>query len=298
MKERRNKRGFSVMNLVTGIVLVFHALILIILLTWALSTAFKSKANFRDNNFGFPDFNFYNIVTAIESFTTSELKETATGIQRVTTRLFPEIISYTLLYTVGGAFFAALVPCVMGYMVAKFNNVVSKFLYGLVIITMIIPIVGNQPSMIKVLDGLNLFDTIYGTWIMRAHFLNMYFLVFLATFKSLPTSYMEAAYIDGASEWRVMLRIMMPLVKTIFFTVMLLVFVELWNDYGTPLIYMQSYPTMAYRVYILTVNVGTETANMPFKMAACALLIIPTTTIFIVFKDKLMGNLSMGGIKG
>ena len=45
-------------------------------------------------------------------------------------------------------------------------------------------------------------------------------------------------------------------------------------------------------------SVGTETANMPFKMAACALLIIPTTTIFIVFKDKLMGNLSMGGIKG
>ena len=198
----------------------------------------------------------------------------------------------------GGAFVSALVPCFVAYVVAKFKNFVSKILYTIVIVTMIVPIIGNQPAMIKVMMTLNIYDTIFGAWILRANFLGMYFLIFVSAFKALSDNYMEAAYIDGASEWRVLLTIMFPLVKTIFFTVMLIQFVDCWNDYGIPLLYIPSHPTIAYGVYRMSNTVVTGLSSPPMKMAACAIMVIPTVTLFIIFKDKLMGNLSMGGIKG
>ena len=73
---------------------------------------------------------------------------------------------------------------------------------------------------------------------------------------------------------------------------------ELWNDYSVPLMYIPSHPTIAYGVYEMTVTTETGQSHMTFKMACCAIMVIPTTVLFIAFKDKLMGNLSMGGIKG
>ena len=77
---------------------------------------------------------------------------------------------------------------------------------------MIIPIVGNLPATIKMLNSLNLYGKIYSAYIMKGNFVNMWFLVFYAAFKSVPNDYMEAAYIDGASEFMVMTRVILPIV--------------------------------------------------------------------------------------
>jgi ABC-type glycerol-3-phosphate transport system permease component len=109
---------------------------------------------------------------------------------------------------------------------------------------------------------------------------------------------MEAAYIDGASEWKVLLSIMLPLVKTIFLSIMIIHFVDIWNDYQTVLLYLPSHPTIALSVYRRATSVQALSAGTEIKMASCLIMVIPTITIFAIFKDRLMGNLSMGGIKG
>ena len=291
---RKVKKEFNIFNLLVGLLLLAHALVLLILLAFLFSTSLKSQKLFDQNFFAFPDFQFSNFSEAIKAFKFQVTR----GFDMVEVSLFPEIIEYTILYTLGGAFVSALVPCLVSYVVAKFPGVMSKILSGIVIVTMMVPIVGNQPAMIDILFSLNLYDSILGALAMRANFLGMYFLIYVAAFSSLSDSYREAAYIDGASEWTVMLKIMFPLVKTIFLTVLLIQFVDCWNDYSIPLLYLPSHPTIAYGVYYMSNTTVTGLAHPTYKMASCMIMVIPTVTLFIIFRDRLMGNLSMGGIKG
>lgn len=304
MKTARIKqeRKFSIFNAVVLVILVVYAFILFFALYWMLTASLKTETELVGNFFGLPkEWLFSNYVFASTVFEyiipSGEIVKLLPGV-KYTGGIEYGIIINTILYTVGGSFFATIVPCFVGYVVAKFNYKFSKLLYAIVIITMILPIVGNYPSMVQVMYSLKIYDTFIGNWLQKSNFLGMYFLIFYAGFKSLPNDYMEAAYIDGASEWRVLLRIMFPLVRPIFFTIFIIHFIDIWNDYQTVLLYLPSHPTIALGVFSKAMSVDTGSARTEIKMASCMIMVIPTVTVFIIFRDKLMGNLSMGGIKG
>ena len=105
-----------------------------------------------------------------------------------------QLIWNTLLYVVGCSFFAAFIPCITAYVTAKFPFRFSGIVYGIVLITMMIPIVGSYPSELVLLRRLGLYNTMYGIWIQRANFLGMYFLVFHASFKAMSKDFSEAAW--------------------------------------------------------------------------------------------------------
>ena len=169
---------------------------------------------------------------------------------------------------------------------------------------MILPIIGAGPSMLAFLRSIYLYDTLLGVWLQKFNFLGLYFLTFSATFKAIPKDFSEAASIDGASEMRIFVSIIIPLVKNIFFTVMLIHFVEIWNDYQVSLLYIPSYPTLAMGVQQITshnVALGPNGEypfnEPPLRLMTSMFLIIPILVLFIIFRNKLMGNLSMGGVK-
>ena len=191
-----------------------------------------------------------------------------------------------------------IAPCLVSYACVKFDGYFySKILNYIVIVTMILPIVGAYPSMIQVLNTLGLFDTILGIWLQKFNFLGIYFLTFSAAYKGIPKEFSEAAYIDGASEWQTLLSIILPLVRNMFFTVFLIHFVEMWNDYQVSLLYTPSYPTLARGVYEISRKTAGELATVPVRMMACMILVIPILVLFIAFHNRLMGNVSMGGVK-
>ena len=126
----------------------------------------------------------------------------------------------------------------------------------------------------------------------------MYFFVFLSIFKGIPNAFAEAAKIDGASHFRVFVLIMLPLVKTTFFTVLLIRFIEFWNDYQTPLIYLPSFPTVARGLFAFNLSTANEIASVPGKLAGAMVMLLPILVVFVLFHKRLMGNLTMGGLKG
>ncbi len=217
---------------------------------------------------------------------------------QIQTAFVQHILWNTLVYALGGAFVATFVPCCVAYVTAKFPSKTSSLIYSTVIVIIALPIVGNLPSMLSVMQTLGIYDSLLGCLIQKCHFLNMYFLVFFATFKGLAKDYAEAAYIDGASELRIFVQIILPLVRTGFMTIMLIFFIEFWNDYQTPLLYMPDYPTLSYAVYNIINRTERELGNVPIRMVTCIVMVIPTLTLFLIFKNKMIGNLSMGGIKG
>lgn len=304
MKNRNKKsKKTSPFFIAIGILGAIYVIFLLYLIVWGFGSSVKAtlglKNVFRDNKSGFPqgwpwEWEWNNYRTIFRYLYVDVWDNTG----RFVRTTFVGLIVNSVLYAVGGALVSAFVPLVMAYATTKVNYRFNKVITALVLVCMAIPIVGSQPSEIQVLKTLGLFDNWAGFFIQRGHFLNMYFLVFQAAFRSISKEYTEAARIDGAGYYHIMFRIIFPLVKTIFFTVVLLFFITYWNEYSYNLIYLRSKPTLAYGVYFLVyVNTENALANVPMRMCASFVLFIPILILFIIFKKSLMQNLSMGGVK-
>ena len=216
------------------------------------------------------------------------------------TASFFELLLTTVLYTVGGALIIALVPALVGYLCAKYPYKFSSLCYSITIFVMILPIVSSTPARITLLKRLNLFDSIIGDWMVNMTFTNMYFLVFYGFFQGMSGTYAEAAEVDGASQFRTLVTIIMPLAVKMMTTVILIYFIARWNDYNTPLMYLPGHPTIALAIYNLAnkTNIqGAAFSSIPARVAAAMFIAIPMIILFICVKDRLLGNISMGGIK-
>lgn len=295
-KLRRNsleRHKWSVFKVIILTGLLVYAICLFLPLLWAIITAFKTQPDFRGNIIGLPKKWTWNFTTIYEQFYISVT--TPVGARNV---YIEEMVLNSVLYSIGCSFFGTLVPCVTAYLCARYPYKFSKVIYSVVIIVMALPIVGNLPAEISMAMSVGIYDKIWGLWLMKAHFLGIYFLVFYNMFRTIPTAYTEAARIDGAGNWTVMLQIIMPMAKNTFFTVMLINFITYWNDYQTPLVYLPSYPTAALGMYRMSYVTLNELSTIPMRMTAAIFMLIPTLVLFACFHKRLLGNLTVGGIKG
>ena len=289
------KRKISKLNAVVFVILAIYSVSMLYPMFWALITSVKEQYDFLDNVLGLPSkVMIENFRVVFEHYSVPAENN---GIQEY--HGFWQMFIDTILYVGGSSMMATLVPCITAYAVAKFpHKKMSSIIYGTVIVTMMIPIIGSYPAEINMLQNLGLYNTLLGAWIQKANFLGVYFLVFHASFKGLAKDYSDAAEIDGANEFTVMAKIMLPLVKNAFFTVLLVKFVEFWNDYQMPLLYLPGKPTLSYALYYVSNYTSNMISTVPLRMAGCIIILIPILVLFIAFSDKLMGNITLGGIKG
>lgn len=291
---KKKQGGFSLLLTGIGIVLAIYALIMITLLVWGAYTSFKDPLDYRIDNLGLPPvWQFSNYITVIDNFFVVDTSVTPTR-----DIYLMEMLCNSLLYAGGSAFLQATVQFIMAYLASRFHFKFGKIVYFLVIVGMTVPIVGSEPSALAIANNLNLRDSIFGMWLMKSYFLGMYFLIFFETLKAFPKDFSEAAYIDGASNTRVMFQIIAPLTKTTYLTIVLLLFVQFWNDYTTPMLFMPNVPTLSYGLYTFVMGKSVDAiANEPMRLCACFLLLIPILVLFAVFHDKLLSNVTLGGVK-
>ena len=156
-----------------------------------------------------------------------------------------------------------------------------------------------MPSELRIMRALGMYDSLLGMMIMKANFVGgTTFLIFNVAFKGFPKDFEEAAWIDGASNFTVMMTIMMPMIKATFSTMWLLSFISFWNDYQTPLLYFPSKPTLSYGLYRFTTDTsGVAGTSTPLALATCFLLMTPILIVFLFTSEKLIGNVSVGGLK-
>ena len=280
----------SLFFVVLFVLLAIYSLILIGLLVWAMISAFKTPRDFQTNPVGLPEKIVNNFGEAIKLY-----KIQVGGVKgRPLYAMFPQMLYNSVLYSVGCALFNTVVTCLTAYCCARYKYRLSKIVYAVVLVTMTIPIVGSLPSQIQVAQTLRIYNKVWGMWLQSASFLGLYFLVFYETFASLPNSFFEAARIDGAGDFSLIFRIALPLAKNVFLTIFLLNFIIYWNDYQTPLLFLKSMPVLSYGLYLIT----QSNAYVPMIMAAATVVLAPVIVIFIFANKKLMGNLTVGGIKG
>ena len=309
------KQEKDILNIVfvisVSVLLSIYALTLIFLLGWGLLTSLKSRMDFlfAENVLGLPNMEFskdeltqlFNYKLIFENFNFTKKVVFYSGDKLITHESksnFFSLIGNTFLYAGVGSLIAAIVPAVVAYTCVKYKFRFSKILYAVVLVGYIVPGVGNYPSAITIIRNLGRYDSFGGNYIQKFSFTGMYFFVYWAFYESLSDTYAEAAEMDGASQVRILVSIVLPLSVKIISSVWLILFVQQWNDYQTPMLYLPTKPTLAYGVYYMTqINHSGKLTQTPTKIAGCMLLALPILAVFIFLKDKLMGNVSMGGVK-
>ncbi len=125
------------------------------------------------------------------------------------------------------------------------------------------------------------------------------FFIFLLRqfFRTIPRDLSDAAKLDGASEFRIYWQIVLPLSKPALAVVAVFVFLDTWNDFLAPLIYITS--PDKYTVSLgLSQFLGNYTSQYAYLMAASTMMIIPTILVFVVAQRYFVHGVVLTGVKG
>jgi ABC-type glycerol-3-phosphate transport system permease component len=116
--------------------------------------------------------------------------------------------------------------------------------------------------------------------------------------EQLPIELIEAAKVDGASEWRIFWRIVLPLVRPAWITLVLLSFISTWNDFFTPLIFTRSEQMKTLPLIMSTIGGGPGVVARSGAVAAASLVVtFPTFILFVFLQRYVMETMAHSGIK-
>jgi len=115
---------------------------------------------------------------------------------------------------------------------------------------------------------------------------------------SVPNEFLEAARVDGASEWTIFWRIVMPNVAPAWNTLLILGFIQHWNDTFSPLVYTRSEAMKTVSVAMISLNNGPASiARLGAQSAAAFLMTAPTVIVFMLRQSKVIQSMAHSGIK-
>jgi len=116
-------------------------------------------------------------------------------------------------------------------------------------------------------------------------------------FQDIPDALEEAAFIDGASRWTVFRHVILPLGKASITTVIILSFINAWNDFLWPLIVIND--NIKYTITVGVANFqGTQGTQYSLIMAGAAIASLPQIIFFLIFRKQIIEGIAMSGIKG
>lgn len=291
--EKRSRR--SIFYIFTSIIIGVYCLSVIFLLCWGFLSSVKTGADFYDNPFGLPKkMVFSNLIDAFKEMNVPV--NLAIGKRKA---FLPELFMWSMVYTIGESLVVQLSRCCCAYVCAKYNrSVFSKIMNSIVVFVMVIPISGTLAASIEVRRMIGSYDNLFVGILYTAGFTGQAFLVYFAAFKTTSFSYAEAASIDGANNYVIFFKIMFPMVINMFGGLFLLEFITLWNNYYTPMVYYPSYPTVSYGLYRFQFSFSINPNKQPIRLASTIVVAMPVLILFVIFNKRLVGNISVGGLKG
>ena len=201
----------------------------------------------------------------------------------------------SLYFSLLGPFILNMVSCMLAYVTSKYKFPGAKLYMVVVTVMITMPIYGSGGSAYRLYHKLGLINS-YTHILLSFGGMNMTYLLFHAAFSSLSWSYAEAAFIDGANDYTVFFRVMLPQVMNIFGALFLLAWIGDWNNYSSALIYLPKLPTLAGGIYLFELDM-TYRVRRDILFAAYMVTSIPPLILFILFNNALTSNISLGGIK-
>jgi multiple sugar transport system permease protein len=223
----------------------------------------------------------------------------AWNVQNFNLYTFNTIVKYAIPATIG----TVLSSAVVAYSFSRMRWPGRDVLFAICLATMMIPFQVRLVPLFIIFKNMGWINT-YLPLVVPAFFGNAFFIFMLRQFfRTIPMELSEAAKIDGASEIQTLVKIILPLTKPALTVVALFAFMDAWNDYLGPLIYINSEPewTLALAIQRMgraMTEVGASANAYPYLMAVSTIVTMPILLIFFFAQRAFIEGISLSGLKG
>ncbi|MBR4749605.1 MAG: carbohydrate ABC transporter permease [Abditibacteriota bacterium] len=183
------------------------------------------------------------------------------------------------------------------YVFARLKAPGKQGVFLLVLSTLMLPAMVTCVPQFVIFKSLGMYDTLWPL-ILPSFFGNaLYIFLFRQFFLTIPAELEDAARLDGCSTWQVYLKILMPLSKPVAVSVMVFAFVGYWNDFMTPLIYLNSVENRTLALGLATFS-DVQGVDIVSLMAASTVTLLPVVILFFVAQKFFVKGVVTTGIKG
>ncbi len=205
----------------------------------------------------------------------------------------------SLLVTVSATVLVTLLAAMLAYYIVRHNNGISKLTFALMVASMIIPFQAIMIPLVSIYGGtLNILNHRLTLIFMHTGFsMAMSVFMFHGFIKgNVPMALEEAAYIDGCTHSQTFFKIVLPLLKPIISTMVILNSLAFWNDFLLPSLVLSdkkllTLPLSTYSFY------GTYSADYGTIMAGLLLCVIPILVLYVALQKQIIGGVVAGAVK-
>jgi alpha-glucoside transport system permease protein len=201
----------------------------------------------------------------------------------------------TVLVAVGGTAVPVVVGALAGYAFAWLEFPGRDWIFVIVVALLVVPLQMALIPMFQLYNDLNLFDTVLGLVLFHAAF-GLPFAIFLLRnfFIGIPRDLMEAARIDGAGEFKIFWRLILPLGKPAIASLAIFQFLWTWNDLLVALTFGRS--TVPITVAIFS-QMRQFSGNIELIAPATFISLIVPLVVFLIFQRSFVQGLLAGSVK-
>ena len=205
----------------------------------------------------------------------------------------------SLIVTVSATVLVTLLAAMLAYYIVRHNNGISKLTFALMVASMIIPFQAIMIPLVSIYGGtLNVLNHRITLIFMHTGFsMAMSVFMFHGFIKgNVPMALEEAAYIDGCTHSQTFFKIVLPLLKPIISTMVILNSLAFWNDFLLPSLVLTdkkllTLPLSTYSFY------GTYSADYGTIMAGLLLCVVPILILYVVLQKQIIGGVVAGAVK-
>ncbi|MFD0717181.1 carbohydrate ABC transporter permease [Paenibacillus sp. GCM10027626] len=211
---------------------------------------------------------------------------------------YPVVFGNTVMYMVISVFIIIVLASTAAYALVRRKTRYHAAIYYLFVGAIMMPYQMMIMPLYRIVKVLHLMNTVPGVVFVYV-FTALPFAIFLycGFMRSLPLELEEAACVDGSSVYRTFVSIVFPLLRPVTATVIVLKSIEVWNDFMTQLLFIQSssLQTITRKIYT---NVGLFTTDWTSLLPMFVLGIAPMLLFYLMMQKNIIKGISAGSIKG
>ena len=281
--EAAARRRRIIKNVLLYTFLTLCALAVLFPFYWMILTSFKTQGAYNAEEIP----KFYTLAPTLQNY---KVAFTAVPLAKY----FVNTLIFTLITT--AAMMVVIVLAAFGF--ARMNFPGKNLVFSLFLSLMMIPnelvIITNYVT----ITSWNMRNTFAGL-ILPSITSVFYIYLLKENFEQIPEELYKAAKVDGTSDFKYLLRVMVPISKPTLVTITILKVIECWNSYVWPRLITddKNYYLVSNGIQEIRQN-GFGRDNIPAMMAAVVVISVPLVILFLVFRNKIMEGVSRGGTKG
>ncbi|PRX69797.1 carbohydrate ABC transporter membrane protein 2 (CUT1 family) [Cohnella sp. SGD-V74] len=203
----------------------------------------------------------------------------------------------SFVITVGTSFLIIMIGAMAAYPLARVRTKTNKWILNLVLTVMMIPTLSIIVPLYKVMNDMHAINTFWGViLVLTTHGLPLAIFTYANFIRTIPRDLDEAATVDGCNGYSVFFRILLPQLKPVTATVLILAGLKVWNDFEFALYFLQK--PQKQTITLTIANFFSEfSSNINAAAAAALLAVLPVTIMFIFLQKYFISGLSDGAVK-